>query len=48
MKYREFVCSGAGRSRCSIFRGGNKFSARVYASNFDNENMTKEVEYVPH
>mgnify|MGYP001049157279 FL=1 len=29
----------------AIYLGGSKFSARAYASNFDNENMTKAVEY---
>ena len=29
----------------AVYLGGNKFSARAYASNFDNENMTKAVEY---
>lgn len=35
------VQAGAG----AVYLGGNKFSARAYASNFDNENMTKAVEY---
>lgn len=29
----------------AVYLGGNKFSARAYASNFDNENMTKSVKY---
>lgn len=29
----------------AVYLGGNKFSARAYASNFDNENMSKSVEY---
>lgn len=29
----------------AVYLGGNKFSARAYASNFDNENMAKAVEY---
>lgn len=29
----------------AVYLGGSKFSARAYASNFDNENMTKAVEY---
>ncbi|MCT8977283.1 DUF3656 domain-containing protein [Clostridium sp. CX1] len=29
----------------AVYLGGNKFSARAYASNFDNENMTKALEY---
>lgn len=29
----------------AVYLGGNKFSARAYASNFDNENMIKAVEY---
>ncbi len=29
----------------AVYLGGNKFSARAYASNFDNENMKKAVEY---
>lgn len=29
----------------AVYLGGNKFSARAYASNFDDDNMTKAVEY---
>lgn len=29
----------------AVYLGGSKFSARAYASNFDNENMIKAVEY---
>ena len=29
----------------AIYLGGNKFSARAYASNFDNENMKKAIDY---
>ena len=29
----------------AIYLGGNKFSARAYASNFDNETMMKAVDY---
>lgn len=29
----------------AVYLGGNKFSARAYASNFDDENMEKAVEY---
>ena len=29
----------------AIYLGGNKFSARAYASNFDNETMAKAVDY---
>lgn len=29
----------------AIYLGGNKFSARAYASNFDNENMMRAVDY---
>ena len=30
----------------AVYLGGNKFSARAYASNFDNDNMIKAVDYV--
>ena len=29
----------------AVYLGGNKFSARAYASNFDNEEMKKAVDY---
>ena len=29
----------------AVYLGGNKFSARAYASNFDNENMKKAIDY---
>lgn len=29
----------------AVYIGGNKFSARAYASNFDNENMIKAIDY---
>ena len=29
----------------AIYLGGDKFSARAYASNFDNENMKKAIDY---
>ena len=29
----------------AVYLGGNKFSARAYASNFDDENMTNAVNY---
>ena len=29
----------------AVYLGGNKFSARAYASNFDNDNMIKAVDY---
>src|SRR3712207_9537145 len=29
----------------AVYLGGAKFSARAYASNFDNDNMIKAVEY---
>ena len=29
----------------AIYLGGSKFSARAYASNFDNETMMKAVDY---
>lgn len=29
----------------AIYLGGSKFSARAYASNFDNEQMVKAVDY---
>ena len=29
----------------AVYLGGNKFSARAYASNFDNDNMLKAVDY---
>lgn len=29
----------------AIYLGGNKFSARAYASNFDNDNMIKAIDY---
>ena len=30
----------------AVYLGGNKFSARAYASNFDNDNMIKAVDYL--
>ena len=29
----------------AVYLGGNKFSARAYASNFDNDNMIKAIDY---
>ena len=29
----------------AVYLGGNKFSARAYASNFDNETMQKAIDY---
>ena len=29
----------------AVYLGGSKFSARAYASNFDNETMKKAVDY---
>ena len=37
---------GAVNNGCNaVYIGGSKFSARAYASNFDNENMKKAVDY---
>ena len=40
-----FLLDGTRFLNVAIYLGGNKFSARAYASNFDNETMMKAVDY---
>ena len=41
----ESLISAINRGADAIYLGGSKFSARAYASNFDNETMEKAVDY---
>ncbi|AOR23964.1 DUF3656 domain-containing U32 family peptidase [Clostridium taeniosporum] len=41
----ESLIAAINRGADAIYLGGNKFSARAYASNFDNEMMMKAVDY---
>lgn len=41
----ESLVAAINRGADAIYLGGNKFSARAYASNFDNEMMMKAVDY---
>ncbi len=42
----ESLIAAMNKGADAIYLGGNKFSARAYASNFDNDNMIKAVDYV--
>ncbi|MEW9095076.1 MAG: U32 family peptidase [Clostridiaceae bacterium] len=41
----ESLYSAVNSGADAVYLGGSKFSARAYASNFDEENMTKAVDY---
>ena len=41
----ESLIAAINRGADAIYLGGSKFSARAYASNFDNETMEKAVDY---
>lgn len=41
----ESLCAAINKGADAVYLGGNKFSARAYASNFDNDNMIKAVDY---
>jgi putative protease len=41
----ESLITAVNNGADAIYLGGNKFSARAYASNFDNETMMKAVDY---
>lgn len=41
----ESLYAAINKGADAIYLGGNKFSARAYASNFDNENMKKAIDY---
>ncbi|SFC54355.1 DUF3656 domain-containing U32 family peptidase [Clostridium uliginosum] len=41
----ESLIAAINRGADAIYLGGNKFSARAYASNFDNETMMKALDY---
>ncbi|MGL5245047.1 MAG: peptidase U32 family protein, partial [Sarcina sp.] len=41
----ESLIAAINRGADAIYLGGNKFSARAYASNFDNETMEKAIDY---
>lgn len=41
----ESLIAAMNKGADAIYLGGNKFSARAYASNFDNDNMIKAVDY---
>ena len=41
----ESLVAAINKGADAVYLGGNKFSARAYASNFDNDNMLKAVEY---
>lgn len=42
----ESLIAAMNKGAYAVYLGGNKFSARAYASNFDNDNMIKAVDYV--
>lgn len=42
----ESLIAAMNKGADAVYLGGNKFSARAYASNFDNDNMIKAVDYV--
>lgn len=42
----ESLVAAMNKGADAVYLGGNKFSARAYASNFDNDNMIKAVDYV--
>ncbi|GAA0085076.1 U32 family peptidase [Clostridium sp. CTA-7] len=42
----ESLIAAINKGADAVYLGGNKFSARAYASNFDNDNMIKAVDYV--
>ena len=41
----ESLYAAINKGADAVYLGGNKFSARAYASNFDNDNMIKAVDY---
>ena len=41
----ESLYAAINKGADAVYLGGNKFSARAYASNFDNDNMLKAVDY---
>ena len=41
----ESLYAAINKGADAVYLGGNKFSARAYASNFDNENMKKAIDY---
>ena len=41
----ESLYAAINKGADAIYLGGNKFSARAYASNFDNENILKAIDY---
>lgn len=41
----ESLFAAINKGADAVYLGGNKFSARAYASNFDNDNMIKAVDY---
>lgn len=41
----ESLYAAINKGADAIYLGGNKFSARAYASNFDNDNMIKAIDY---
>ena len=41
----ESLVAAINKGADAVYLGGNKFSARAYASNFDNDNMLKSVDY---
>lgn len=41
----ESLIAAINKGADAVYLGGNKFSARAYASNFDNDNMIKAIDY---
>ena len=41
----ESLYAAINKGADAVYLGGNKFSARAYASNFDNDNMIKAIDY---
>ena len=41
----ESLFAAINKGADAVYLGGNKFSARAYASNFDNENIQKAIDY---
>ena len=41
----ESLIASINKGADAVYLGGNKFSARAYASNFDNDNMIKAIDY---
>ncbi|GAB6170388.1 U32 family peptidase [Clostridium carnis] len=41
----ESLFAAINKGADAVYLGGNKFSARAYASNFDNDNMIKAIDY---